>query len=89
MAQSWHSYVLIRYSSPGDAVDMATLAQKIEAERRMRELLAEVGLPRPDRVEYGFTCIRLFFEDTKTVVIIDIDQPEDIERPVDADARVD
>jgi hypothetical protein len=67
---------------------MATLAQKIEAERRMRDLLAEGGLPQPDRVEYGFTCIRLFFEDTMTVVIIDIDRPEDVERPVDADARV-
>lgn len=40
---------------------MATLAQKIEAENRMRELLADSGLPQPDHVEYGYTCIRLFF----------------------------
>jgi hypothetical protein len=58
---------------------MATLAQKIEAEKRMRDLLEEGGLPQPDYVEYGFTCIRLFFEETKTVVVIDIDQPEDDE----------
>ena len=57
------------------AVGMATLAQKIEAEKRMRDLLADGGLPQPDAVEYGFTCIRLFFEDTKTVVVIDIDEP--------------
>ena len=41
------------------------LAQKIEAETRMRDLLEESGLPQPDYVEYGFTCIRLFFNDTK------------------------
>jgi hypothetical protein len=56
---------------------MATLAEKIRAEQRMRELLEEGGLPQPDHVEYGFTCIRLFFMDTKTVVVIDIDDPDD------------
>lgn len=55
---------------------MATLAQKIEAENRMRELLEESGLPQPDHVEYGYTCIRLFFNSTKQVVVIDIDEPE-------------
>jgi hypothetical protein len=56
--------------------DMATLAQKIEAENRMRELLEDSGLPQPDHVEYGYTCIRLFFNQTKQVVVIDIDEPE-------------
>jgi hypothetical protein len=65
---------------------MATLVQKREAEKRMRELLGEHGLPQPDYVEYGFTCIRLFFNDTKHVVVIDIDQPEDAEEAVDSDA---
>ena len=59
---------------------MATLAQKIEAENRMRQLLADSGLPQPDRVEYGYTCIRLFFDATKQVVVIDIDGPEGEER---------
>jgi hypothetical protein len=58
---------------------MATLAQKIEAETKMRELLEDSGLPQPDHVEYGFTCIRLFFEKTKTVVVIDIDEPDQFE----------
>jgi hypothetical protein len=65
---------------------MATLAQKIEAEERMRELLEDNGLPQPDYVEYGFTCIRLFFNDTKHVVIIDIDDPEDTNAAADATA---
>ncbi|MBV9802869.1 MAG: hypothetical protein JO130_06750 [Solirubrobacterales bacterium] len=68
---------------------MATLAQKIEAEKRMRDLLEQGGLPQPDYVEYGFTCIRLFFEDTKTVVVIDIDEPADIEGTVDPGDHLD
>jgi hypothetical protein len=54
---------------------MATLAQKIETETRMRNLLEEAGLPQPDHVEYGFTCIRLFFDESMTVVVVDIDEP--------------
>ena len=65
---------------------MATLGQKIEAEIRMRKLLEEYGLPGPDHVEYGFTCIRLIFEETKTVVVIDIDEPEDADTALDSDA---
>ena len=64
---------------------MATLAQKIDTERRMRELLEQGGLPQPDRVEYGFTCIRLFFERTKQVVVVDIDEPEGVDMGVDTD----
>jgi len=56
---------------------MASIAQKIETEKRMRDLLEENGLPQPDFVEYGFTCIRLIFNETKTVVVVDIDRPDD------------
>jgi hypothetical protein len=66
---------LFRYSDLGDHAGMASLKQKIQAEQRMRELLEQNGLPQPDAVEYGYTCIRLFYNDTKTVVIIDIDEP--------------
>jgi hypothetical protein len=55
------------------AVDMATLTKKIEAERRMRELLKSGGLPDPDRIEYDEDCIRVFFEETQTVVVVDLD----------------
>jgi hypothetical protein len=77
LAQSWHDYVLIRCRGLNDPHDMATLAQKIDAERRMRELIEQGGLPAPDRVEYGFTCIRLFFDEPKLMVVVDIDKPED------------
>ena len=65
---------------------MATLAQEIETEKRMRDLLEQGGLPQPDHVEYGFTCIRLFFEETMTVVVIDIDEPDHGTADVDSDA---
>lgn len=64
---------------------MATLAQKIEAEQRMRELLGDNGLPQPDHVEYGFGCIRLFFSRARHVVIVDIDEPPEAEPGVDRD----
>ena len=38
----------------------------------MRALLAQEGLPAPDRVEYDEDCVRLFFEATRTVVEIDL-----------------
>jgi hypothetical protein len=56
---------------------MASLAQKIEAEHRMRNLLEENGLPQPDEVEYGLTCIRLFFHHTKHMIVVDIDEPDE------------
>ncbi len=65
---------------------MAILAQKIAAEKRMRELLEANDMPQPDFVEYGYTCIRLFFNEPKVVVVIDIDEPPDGEASTDADA---
>lgn len=58
---------------------MATLKQKIRAEATMRELLRENGLPEPDGVEYGHGCIRLFFEEPKVALVVDIDDPADDE----------
>jgi hypothetical protein len=65
---------------------MATVAQKIKAEKQMRELLEANDMPQPDYVEYGFTCIRLIFEEPKLVVIIDIDEPGEDGTSADADA---
>ena len=73
--QSSYDPVLIRYSFLADAAGMATLQEKIKVEAQVRELLAQNGLPQPDSVEYGFTCIRLFFNEPKTVLIVDIDEP--------------
>lgn len=52
---------------------MAPLAQKVDAERRMRDLLESGGLPQPDAIEYGEECIRLFFYESKLVVIVDLE----------------
>ena len=54
---------------------MATLTEKIKCERNAREMLRRGGLPDPDRVEYGHTCIRLFWEQSKVVLVVDIDEP--------------
>jgi hypothetical protein len=43
----------------------------------MRDLLAEAGLPAPDRVQYTEDCVRLFFEETRTVVEIDLVDADD------------
>lgn len=58
-----------------DAAGVATLFEKIRTEKRTRDFLEENGLPQPDHVEYGFTCVRLFFEASKTVLVVDIDEP--------------
>jgi hypothetical protein len=60
-----------------DPVGMATLRQKIAAERKVRELLDQYDVPAPDAIEYGFTCIRAIWEDPKLVLIVDIDPPPD------------
>ena len=73
LAQSRPTHVLSRHTARRQAVGVASLPKKIEAETRMRDLLEEHGLPEPDRVEYGYTCIRLFFEESRTVLIIDLD----------------
>ena len=56
---------------------VASLKQKIEAEHGVRELLKQNGMPQPDGVEYGYGCIRLFFDEPKVVLVVDIDRPED------------
>ena len=61
---------------------MASLAEKIQCEARMRELLEQQGMPLPDEVEYGFGCIRLFFNDPKVVIVVDIDDQTEIDEAI-------
>jgi hypothetical protein len=69
---------------------MATLQEKIAAEVKVRELIEQEGLPDPDEIEYGHTCIRLFWHDSKTALIIDIDPlPKDYDWPERAAAERD
>ncbi len=53
---------------------MATLRQKIAAEQKVRELLKNGDVPAPDRIEYGFTCIRVYWFEPKVVLVVDIDE---------------
>jgi hypothetical protein len=47
-----------------------TLADKIEAEHRLRELLRSEGMPQPDEVEYGYACVRFIFHEPKLCVVV-------------------
>ena len=67
---------------------MATLREQILAETTIRELLDEYELPQPDRVEHDHTCIRLFFLDTKTVVVVDFDELPEPSQTSPADPTV-
>ena len=58
---------------------MATIDQKQLAERRMLQLLDDVGLPRPDEVQYGETCVRFLWHDRKVAVVVDLDDFDEIE----------
>jgi hypothetical protein len=52
---------------------MATLEQKIKAELKLREMVDSEGLPDPDHIEYGHTCIRAIWLESKVALVIDID----------------
>jgi hypothetical protein len=64
---------------------MATLEQKMQAERDALEMLERHGLPEPDEVEYGFTCIWLRWREPKLALVVQIDPPPDDEDADDED----
>jgi hypothetical protein len=64
---------------------MATLQEKIAAEQSGRAMLESGGLRQPDHVEYGYTCIRFFWDEEKFVLVIDIDEPSEGFERVGAD----
>jgi hypothetical protein len=55
---------------------MPSLAKQIEIEHQMRELLLSADLPPPAAVEYGYACVRFFFEPQKVCVVVDLDDAE-------------
>jgi hypothetical protein len=61
---------------------MATQAQKLRCEQKVRAMLEAQGLPEPDEIEHGYTCIWLIWQEPKLALRIDIDEdPEfDYER---------
>ncbi len=52
---------------------MASIEDLQEAERTMQELLEREGLPDPDEIQYGETCIRLLWHKPKVAVVVDVD----------------
>jgi hypothetical protein len=58
---------------------MATLSQKVAAEQTIREMVESGELPAPDRIEYGCTCIRAFWNEAKVCLRIDIDEDPDFD----------
>ena len=50
-----------------------TSEEKLEAEHRFREFLRDYDLPEPDEVEYGFTCLRFYYNEPKACVVFDLD----------------
>lgn len=52
---------------------MATLEEKIKAELLLRSMVTNEGLPEPDHIEYGHTCIRAIWTESKVALVIDID----------------
>jgi hypothetical protein len=65
---------------------MATIEQKIRVEHTARALLAEQGIPEPTYIEYGFTCIRLLWEESRLILRVDIDDEATTEHVVLIDA---
>lgn len=52
----------------------STLKAKIAAEHKLRQLLAADGLPQPDEVEYGHSCVRFLFHESRTCIVVDLDE---------------
>lgn len=73
--QSLDFYVLFCHSDLVHDTSMATLAQKIRCEQSAREMIRREGLPEPDVVEYGYTCIRLIWAESRVVLVVEIDKP--------------
>jgi len=58
---------------------MATIDQKQRAERRMLQLLDDAGLPPPDEIQYGQSCVRFLWHDRKVAVVVDLDDFDQID----------
>jgi hypothetical protein len=53
---------------------MAISGRHAAAERDMRELLADAGLPEPDEVDYDETSVVFLWHDRKLAVVVDLDE---------------
>jgi hypothetical protein len=58
-------------------VGIAPIDLKARAERKLRRLLDDAGLPPPDEVQYGEACVRFLWHDRKVAVVVDLDEFEE------------
>jgi hypothetical protein len=58
---------------------MAPIDIKQRAERRIRALLDNAGLPEPDEVQYGQASIRLLWHDRKVAVVVDVSDFDEVD----------
>jgi hypothetical protein len=54
---------------------MATIEELHECHRSVLALLEEHEVQPPDEIEYGQTCIRVFWHQPKLVLIVSVDDP--------------
>jgi hypothetical protein len=59
---------------------MAIKGEHAAAERALRELLPDAGLPQPDEVEYREESVVFLWHETKLAVIVDLDGTGDGDR---------
>jgi hypothetical protein len=59
--------------------EVAPIDRKQRAERQVRTLLEDCGLPAPDEVEYGKTCVRFLWLDPKVALVVDLEDLEEID----------
>jgi hypothetical protein len=52
---------------------MISHEQKLQVERKVLDLLAGSGLPKPDEIQYGEREVRFLWTDRKVAVCIDLD----------------
>jgi hypothetical protein len=52
---------------------MTSMTRQQEAEQRMWELIELGGLPHPDSIEHDEDCIRLYWEESKLLVIVELE----------------
>jgi hypothetical protein len=62
------------------------IRELIRLERKVRELLKGSELPPPDRIEYGHQCIRLFWNEPRVALVVDLlEDGERLDPPYDVD----
>jgi hypothetical protein len=54
---------------------MATIEELHECHRSVLALLEEHEVQAPDWVEFGQTCIRVFWAEPKLVLVVSVDDP--------------